>query len=35
MDESLRRLYIQGIISQEEALYRAEDKVVMRSNFNS
>jgi len=35
MDESLRRLYIQGIITQEEALYRAEDKVMMRTNFTS
>jgi twitching motility protein PilT len=35
MDESLRRLYIKGIISQEEALYRAEDKILMRSYFNS
>ena len=35
MDESLRRLYIQGIISREEALFRAEDKGQMRAFFES
>ena len=35
MDESLRQLYIKGIISREEALFRAEDKLQMRDFFNS
>jgi twitching motility protein PilT len=35
MDESLRRLYTKGIISREEALFRAEDKNQMRSYFQS
>jgi twitching motility protein PilT len=35
MDESLRQLYIKGIISREEALFRAEDKIQMRDFFNS
>ncbi len=35
MDESLRRLYSKGIISREEALYRAEDKTQMRAYFQS
>ena len=35
MDESLRTLYIQGQITQEEALYRAEDKVQMQTFFQS
>jgi twitching motility protein PilT len=35
MDESLRTLYIQGKITQEETLYRAEDKVQMRAFFQS
>ena len=35
MDESLRNLYVQGKISQEEALYRAEDKVQMQAFFQS
>ena len=35
MDESLRQLYIKGIISREEALYRAEDKHQMRDFFRS
>ena len=35
MDESLRRLYIQGSITQEECLYRAEDKIQMRAFFQS
>lgn len=35
MDESLRKLYIQGLISQQEATYRAEDKNQMRDFFKS
>ena len=35
MDESLRQLYVKGIISRDEALYRAEDKIQMRDFFNS
>jgi twitching motility protein PilT len=35
MDESLRRLYVKGLITPEEALFRAEDKVQMRSFFQS
>jgi twitching motility protein PilT len=35
MDESLRRLYIKGIITQEETLYRCEDKIQMRAFFQS
>lgn len=35
MDESIRRLYIQGIITQQECLYRAEDKTQMREFFKS
>jgi twitching motility protein PilT len=35
MDESLRNLYIKGEISQEEALFRSEDKVQMNSFFQS
>ncbi|KAB2641323.1 MAG: type IV pilus twitching motility protein PilT [Verrucomicrobia bacterium] len=35
MDESLRQLYIKGIISREDALYRAEDKHQMRDFFRS
>ncbi len=35
MDESLRNLYVKGLISQEEALFRAEDKVQMKSFFKS
>ena len=35
MDESLRRLYVKGIISREEALFRAEDKGQMRAFFES
>ncbi|MFT3991786.1 MAG: type IV pilus twitching motility protein PilT [Luteolibacter sp.] len=31
MDESIRRLYKQGIITREEALYRADDKNLMKS----
>ncbi len=35
MDESLRRLYVKGMITPQEALFRAEDKVQMRSFFQS
>jgi twitching motility protein PilT len=35
MDESLRKLYIKGLITQEEALFRAEDKIQMRTFFQS
>ena len=35
MDESLRQLYIKGIVSREEVLYRAEDKHQMRDFFRS
>lgn len=35
MDESLRNLYIQGVISREEALFRADDKTQMREFFRS
>ena len=35
MDESLRHLYVKGIISREEALFRAEDKHQMREFFRS
>jgi twitching motility protein PilT len=35
MDESLRNLYSKGLITQEETLYRAEDKPQMRSFFES
>jgi twitching motility protein PilT len=35
MDESLRKLYVQGLITPEEALYRAEDKTQMRAFFQS
>ncbi len=35
MDESLRNLYIQGAISREEALFRADDKTQMREFFRS
>ncbi len=35
MDESLRNLYAQGIITQEEAYFRAEDKAQMTSFFQS
>ena len=35
MDESLRRLYIEGVITRQEALFRAEDKVQMRQFFES
>ncbi|MCU0782009.1 MAG: type IV pilus twitching motility protein PilT [Akkermansiaceae bacterium] len=35
MDESLRQLYVKGIITREEVLYRAEDKIQMREFFRS
>jgi twitching motility protein PilT len=35
MDESLRRLYIDGIITRDEALFRADDKVQMKIFFES
>jgi len=35
MDESLRRLYVKGLITQEEALFRSEDKIQMRTFFQS
>ncbi|GAA5484406.1 type IV pilus twitching motility protein PilT [Haloferula sargassicola] len=35
MDESLRQLYVKGLITQEEAYYRAEDKHYMASFFES
>ncbi len=35
MDESLRNLYVKGLISAEEAFFRAEDKIQMREFFKS
>jgi len=35
MDESLRNLYVKGKISQEECLFRSEDKVQMNAFFQS
>lgn len=35
MDESLKNLYVQGLITQEEALFRSEDKVSMTAYFQS
>jgi len=35
MDESLRKLYIKGLITQQEATFRAEDKNQMRDFFKS
>jgi twitching motility protein PilT len=35
MDESLRRRYIEGIITREEALFRADDKAQMKAFFQS
>ena len=35
MDESLRQLQANGIITQEEALYRSEDKSLMKSFFQA
>ena len=35
MDESLRRFYVDGIISRDETLFRADDKVQMTDFLNS
>jgi len=35
MDESLRQLQVNGLITQEEALYRSEDKSLMKSFFQA
>ena len=35
MDESLRKLYIRGVISSEELLFRSDDKAQMRSFLKS
>ncbi len=35
MDESLRRLYVEGLISREEALFRSDDKAQMKAFFES
>ncbi len=35
MDESLRRLYVDGIISREDLLFRSEDKGAMRAFLES
>ena len=35
MDESLRQLYLKGLITAEELLYRSEDVVQMRSFLKS
>ena len=35
MDESLKRLYIEGLITPQEALFRASDKVEMKKFFKS
>lgn len=35
MDDSLKELYNQGIISQDECLARAEDKGEMAKHFES
>jgi len=35
MDESLRKLYVKGIITQDEAMYRCEDKLQMQNFFTS
>ncbi len=35
MDESIRNLYVKGHITQEEAMYRCEDKTQMRAFFQS
>ena len=35
MDESLRTLYVKGELTQEEALFRCEDKVQMKAFFQS
>jgi len=35
MDESLRQLYVKGIITREDTLFRADDKVQMRTFLES
>ncbi|MDA8960797.1 type IV pili twitching motility protein PilT, partial [Akkermansiaceae bacterium] len=35
MDESLRNLYTQGVVSQEEVMFRCEDKQQMKLFFQS
>jgi twitching motility protein PilT len=35
MDESLRRLYVDGIVAKEEVLFRADDKAQMKEFFES
>jgi twitching motility protein PilT len=35
MDESLRQLYIKGLISKEETLFRSDDKSQMKAFFES
>jgi twitching motility protein PilT len=35
MDESLRQLYVQGLISRDEALFRSDDKNQMKAFFES
>ncbi len=35
MDESLRRLYIEGLITKDEALFRSDDKAQMKEFFQS
>ena len=35
MDESLRQLYVKGLISREETLFRSDDKSQMRAFFES
>lgn len=35
MDESLKELYMKGILSQEDALFRCEDKAQMKAFFSS
>ncbi|RYD23816.1 MAG: type IV pilus twitching motility protein PilT [Verrucomicrobiaceae bacterium] len=35
MDESLRQLYVQGVISRDDALYRSDDKGQMKAFFES
>ncbi len=35
MDESLRQLYIKGLITRDEALYRSDDKAQMKAFFES
>ena len=35
MDESLRNLYVKGLITQDEAMFRCEDKTQMKAFFTS